>query len=82
MTASIRSLATELRQGKRSAVELTQDYLQRIEQLDDQLNRYITVASERALAQAQAADERLNKGDAYLLGGIPIAHNAVLSPRN
>lgn len=82
MTASIRSLATELRQGTRSAVELTQDYLQRIEQRDDQLNSYITVASERALAQAQAADERLSRGDASLLCGIPIAHKDLFCTRN
>ena len=82
MTQSIRSLASDLRQGKTSAVELTQDYLQRIQQLDGQLNSYITVAPERALAQAQAADDRLSKADAPLLCGIPIAHKDIFCTRD
>ena len=81
MSASIRSLATDLRQGKTSAVELTQDYLQRIQQLDGQLNSYITIAPERALTQAKVADERLAKADASLLCGIPIAHKDIFCTR-
>ncbi|MDG0978889.1 MAG: Asp-tRNA(Asn)/Glu-tRNA(Gln) amidotransferase subunit GatA [Halieaceae bacterium] len=82
MTASIRSLAADLRQGKTSAVELTQEYLQRIAQFDDQLNSYITLAPDRALTQAQAADERIANGDASLLCGIPIAHKDLFCTRN
>lgn len=82
MTASIRSIAADLRQGKTSAVELTQEYLQRIAQFDDQLNSYITLAPDRALTQAQAADERIANGDASLLCGIPIAHKDLFCTRN
>jgi aspartyl-tRNA(Asn)/glutamyl-tRNA(Gln) amidotransferase subunit A len=82
MTTSIRSLAADLRQGTTSAAELTQDYLQRIQRLDQQLNSYISVAPERALAQARAADERLANGDSSLLCGIPIAHKDLFCTRD
>ncbi len=37
------------------------------------LNAYITPTPERALAMAEAADERLARGEARLLDGIPVA---------
>ena len=41
-----------------SARELTTHLLARIEQLDPQLNSFITVSKESALLQADAADEQ------------------------
>ena len=56
-----------------SSVELTQAALRRISALDDQLNAFITVDAEGALATAMAADERLaGDDDARLLEGVPI----------
>jgi aspartyl-tRNA(Asn)/glutamyl-tRNA(Gln) amidotransferase subunit A len=60
-----------------SSVELTRDALARIEALDGQLNSFISVAAERALAQAEAADARIAAGDAGPLTGIPIAHKDI-----
>ncbi|MFV3411413.1 Asp-tRNA(Asn)/Glu-tRNA(Gln) amidotransferase subunit GatA [Pseudomonas nitroreducens] len=57
-----------------SAQELTTALLARIQQLDPQLNSFITVTGESALAQAKAADERRAKGEAGALLGAPIAH--------
>ena len=71
---SIASLAQQLRDKKVSSVELTQDYLARIKQYDGQLNSYITVTEEIALAQAEAADKQLSQGSASPLMGLPIAH--------
>ncbi|HZJ95314.1 MAG TPA: Asp-tRNA(Asn)/Glu-tRNA(Gln) amidotransferase subunit GatA [Thiopseudomonas sp.] len=57
-----------------SVLELTEHYLSRIEQLDPQLNSFITVSKEAALQQAKAADElRATNIEAPLLG-VPIAH--------
>ncbi|HXO92353.1 MAG TPA: amidase family protein, partial [Stellaceae bacterium] len=39
----------------------------------ERLNAYITPTPERALAMADAADERLARGEALPLDGIPIA---------
>ncbi|MFJ3052840.1 Asp-tRNA(Asn)/Glu-tRNA(Gln) amidotransferase subunit GatA [Pseudomonas nitroreducens] len=57
-----------------SAQELATALLARIQQLDPQLNSFITVTEENALAQAKAADERRAKGETGALLGAPIAH--------
>lgn len=57
-----------------SAQELASALLSRIQQLDPQLNSFITVTEENALAQAKAADERRAKGETGALLGAPIAH--------
>jgi aspartyl-tRNA(Asn)/glutamyl-tRNA(Gln) amidotransferase subunit A len=55
-----------------SARELAEAHLAAIEKLKD-LNAYITVTPERALADAAAADARIAKGEARPLDGIPLA---------
>ena len=72
--ASIADLAEGLRTRTFSSRELTQAYLDRIQRLDGQLNSFITVTAEQALAQAEAADAQLANGSAGPLTGIPIAH--------
>ena len=74
---TIAQLAAELRLRKYSSVELTQHYLERIQRLDPQLNSFITVAAESALAAAAQADRTLKAGDAGPLTGIPIAHKDI-----
>ena len=74
---SIKALGEGLRARKFSSRELTQQYLQRIEALDPQLNSYISVTSEQALAQADAADARLARGEGGPLTGIPLAQKDI-----
>ncbi|MBS7325324.1 MAG: aspartyl/glutamyl-tRNA amidotransferase subunit A [Thiopseudomonas sp.] len=57
-----------------SARELTQHYLARIQQHDGALNSFITTTAEQALAQADAADQQRNSGNASGLTGLPLAH--------
>lgn len=63
-----------LRDRKISAVELTLDYIKRIETLNPQLNAYITVTAESALESARKAQFDIDNGD-YKgpLHGIPFA---------
>jgi len=74
---TIAQLARMLRQGEISSVELTQHFLDRIDNHDGQLNSFISVTAEEALAAARHADERIERGDATPLTGIPIAHKDI-----
>ena len=65
-----RALATK----QFSAEELTRSLLARIAQLDPQLNSFITVTEEQAIAQAKAADARRANGERGALLGAPIGH--------
>jgi aspartyl-tRNA(Asn)/glutamyl-tRNA(Gln) amidotransferase subunit A len=74
---SLLELSTTLHQHQISSVELTRHFLDRIKHYDAQLNCFITVTAETALAQAQAADKRLQSGTAGPLTGIPLAHKDI-----
>lgn len=75
---TILEAATLLRARKISAVELTQSCLDRIDQLNPKVNAFLTVTRESALAQAEAADQRIAAGNAAPLTGIPIAHKDIV----
>ncbi|MBS1201707.1 MAG: glutamyl-tRNA(Gln) and/or aspartyl-tRNA(Asn) amidotransferase, subunit, partial [Chromatiaceae bacterium] len=74
---TISELATDLRSGAYSSVELTRHFLDRIERLDPALNSFVTVAPERAIADAERADRDIAGGQAGPLTGIPIAHKDI-----
>ncbi|MDD5389361.1 MAG: Asp-tRNA(Asn)/Glu-tRNA(Gln) amidotransferase subunit GatA [Gallionellaceae bacterium] len=77
MTDTIKSLAALLAEGKTSSVELSQDYLARIERLNPALNAFVTVDAEKTLLDAAAADARRASGNAGPLTGVPIAHKDI-----
>jgi aspartyl-tRNA(Asn)/glutamyl-tRNA(Gln) amidotransferase subunit A len=76
-TQSLKALAEGLRAKKFSSVELTRHFLARIEAHDKQLNSFVTVCADSALAAAAAADARLAKGEAAALAGIPLAQKDI-----
>ena len=55
-----------------SAVELTEQYLDRIEKSDKEINSYITVCKENALADAKKAQEVIDSGNSGAFTGLPI----------
>ncbi|NDV88626.1 Asp-tRNA(Asn)/Glu-tRNA(Gln) amidotransferase subunit GatA [Aurantimonas aggregata] len=55
-----------------SATELTQAYVSAIEAANEQLNAYVMPTPDKALAMAARSDERLAKGEAGPLEGIPL----------
>ena len=81
LNSSLSELSGALAARKISSVELTRLCLERIARLDRELHAFITVDEERALADARRADERIGKGDAGPLTGIPIAHKDILCTR-
>lgn len=76
-TLTLQQLRDGLAQKQFSSRELTEHYLGRIARLDPQLNSYVTVTAEQALAQADAADALIQQGEAGALTGIPLAHKDI-----
>ena len=77
---SLTTLRDMLRQREISSSELTQHFLDRIARYDD-LNAFITVEEETAMASAQQADKRLSNGEHGPLTGVPIAHKDIFCTR-
>jgi aspartyl-tRNA(Asn)/glutamyl-tRNA(Gln) amidotransferase subunit A len=73
----IADISRSLAAGEFSSEEITTAYLARIKEKDKELNSYITLCEEQALAQAKAADTNRANGDAHLLTGVPIAHKDI-----
>ena len=80
LNATLAELSAALAAKRLSAVELTRACLERVRKFRD-LNAFITVDEERALADARRADERRARGDAAPLTGIPLAHKDILCTR-
>jgi len=70
---SIAQLGKRIQRGELSPVELTGTMLSRIEQLNPRLHAYNTVTGELAMAQAEAAEQEIARGN-YRgpLHGIPM----------
>ncbi|MDP8908858.1 MAG: amidase family protein, partial [Chloroflexota bacterium] len=65
-----------------SAVELTEAYLRRAEQVEDRVKAFITRTPELALEQARLADERIAAGGAATFTGIPVTIKDVICTRD
>lgn len=76
---------SEIRQGlaskEFSSVEITKAYLDRIEQHKD-LNAFVSLSAEDALADAKLADRKIASGEAYSLTGVPIALKDLMLSKN
>ncbi len=67
-------LAAAIKAGKATAVEATEAVLACIEEKDKELNCYVTVNKEKALAQAQAVQAKIAAGELTgPLAGVPVA---------
>ena len=55
-----------------SSVELTKAVLERIGQVEDRVKAYVSVNEDLAIEQAEQADERIAKGNAAPLTGVPM----------
>ena len=77
---TIAEAAGAFRAGRFSPLQLTQAYLERIQQLDHELNSFITVTADAALAAARGATEELAAGmDRGALHGIPLGYKDLIA---
>ena len=67
-----------MRCNRLTSVELTQAVLNRIVDVENQVQAYLTLAPEWALDQARQADERRTRGEDAPLLGVPLAIKDVL----
>jgi aspartyl-tRNA(Asn)/glutamyl-tRNA(Gln) amidotransferase subunit A len=70
--ASIRELHQQLTTKERSAVEIAQESLDRIQKLEPKLRSFLSITADRALEQAQQVDAQIAAGEEIgWLAGIP-----------
>lgn len=74
---TVAEIAAGLASGAYSSQEVTASYLQRIAEKDPQINSFVTVTAEQAMAAAKEADALRAAGKAGLLTGVPIAHKDI-----
>lgn len=74
---TVAELSQGLHKKEYSSVEITQHYLERIKQHNNEINAYITVTEQLALSQAKAADKAIANGSASTLTGIPLAQKDI-----
>jgi len=79
---TVASIRQALAEKRVSARELAADYLARIEKRNPELNAYLAVSPERALAQADRVDGMVARKEPLPpLAGLPLAVKDVLSTR-
>ena len=71
--APVSELVDRLRAGDLSPVELVDATLAQIERHNPRLNAYVLVLAEQARQQARDSEERIRRGEARALEGIPVA---------
>jgi amidase len=73
-------LAARVRRKDVSAREVIAAHLARIEQVNPRVNAIVTLTAERAMSEAERADERLARGSTEIgvLHGLPVVHKDLI----
>jgi len=80
--ASATELADALGAGEVSSREVTEALIERAEAVDPKINAYLKRTDERALADADAADERRSRGEVHsVYDGVPLAYKDIFVTR-
>jgi aspartyl-tRNA(Asn)/glutamyl-tRNA(Gln) amidotransferase subunit A len=74
---TIVELSDLLRKKVVCATELADLFLQRIERFNPQLNALIALDPDKTMAMARAADEKIARGEANVLTGVPLIHKNI-----
>ncbi|GIR42098.1 MAG: hypothetical protein CM15mP53_00140 [Ectothiorhodospiraceae bacterium] len=79
---SVKEILTAIKNKDVSVVELTNNYLDKIKERDDELNCFITLTEEFALNKARKIDEEIAKNKVRALSGLPIAQKDIFCTKN
>ncbi len=74
---TIKELSSALQSKEFSSEELVSLYLNRCDSHNADLNCFISLMPETAIAQARSADKKIQAGDVGPLTGIPLAHKDI-----
>lgn len=70
----IKKISEQIRKGQRSAVDLAEEHISRVDSGNDKINCYIEKLFERAREKARQIDDKVKSGEnPGLLCGIPVA---------
>lgn len=73
--ATLCEVAERIGNGELSATQVAESAIARAQALEPQLNAFISLEAEAALAAARAIDERIARGESPgVLAGVPLAH--------
>ncbi len=78
---TIHELADLLKKRTVSSREVVERYMDRIARINPKINAYLSVTAEAALKEADRADERIGRGEAGALLGVPLAVKDVICTR-
>ena len=70
---SLADIRKKLDRKEISAVELTEEYLKKIEETDGKINSYITVCAENAIEDAKRAQKTIDEGRGGAFTGLPVS---------
>ena len=77
---TVSSTVTAIQERQITATTLAEKFYEKIDAENENTNAYLTLAKDRALAQAERIDRIADKGDPLpVLGGVPIAIKDVMS---
>ena len=79
---SVKEILTAIKNKDVSVIELTNNYLDKIKERDDELNCFITLTEEFALNKARKIDEEIAKNKVRALSGLPIAQKDIFCTKN
>jgi aspartyl-tRNA(Asn)/glutamyl-tRNA(Gln) amidotransferase subunit A len=75
--STLKALSGLLQKKAITSQELTEIFLSRSGQFNNEINSFITLTADLARGQARAADARIRDGEAGPLTGIPVAHKDI-----
>ncbi len=70
---TIKEAADALQNKEISVIELTEKFFDRIDNIDDKINAYVSICRKQALADAAEAQALINEGGGGIMTGIPMA---------